>query len=160
MATPSPRGMSPRNLLIATVLISAIVGSAAGLTANYLTRTIPASQTREFYLFARDLSFNFNLTSGSDKLTSDYIYSLNYIIVNKGDTLLIHFYNPTDEPHSFTMDAPYANNATLAEGPTDQNPSNPIPDTTITITASQAGAFPFHCIFHSPQMRGSLIVQG
>src|SRR5712692_3453401 len=136
MVTPSPR-----NLLLAAVLVSAIVGSVTGLATNYLMRTSPAAQTRDFYLFARDLSFNFSLTSGSNKLTSDYIYSANYIIVNKGDTLLIHFYNPTDQPHTFTIDTPYANNATLVAGPTDTNPNNPIPGTTITISASQTGTF-------------------
>ena len=159
MAT-SPQTWSPRNVIIAAVLISAIVGSVSGLAANYLMRASPATQNREFYLFARDLSFNFSLTSGPSALTSDYGYSANYIIVNKGDTLVIHFYNPTDEHHSFTMNAPYANNYTLAEGPTDQNPNNPIHDVTITINASQAGSFEFFCIFHQPQMRGWLLVQG
>ncbi len=153
--------LSPRNILIAAILISAVVGSATGLATSYLTRPASASsQTREFYLFARDLSFNFSLTSGANQLTSDYGYSSNYLIANKGDTLIIHFYNPTDEHHSFTMNAPYANNYTLAEGPTDQNPDNPIHDVTITISASQVGTFRYYCIFHQPEMRGSLIVQG
>ena len=151
---------SPRNIVIAAVLISAIVGSVSGLATNYLTRTSPSPENREFYLFARDLSFHFNQTSGANRLTSDYIYSSNYIIVNKGDNLVIHFYNPTDEPHSFTMAAPYTNNATLPEGPTDTSLSDPIPDVTIAITANQAGTFLFHCVFHPPQMRGWVIVQG
>ena len=159
MAT-STRTWSPRNVVIAAVLISAIVGSVSGLAANYVTRTSPSPENREFYLFARDLSFPFNQTSGANRLTSDYIYSSHYIIANKGDNLVIHFYNPTDEPHSFTMSAPYANNATLAEGPTDTSPNNPIHDVTITITVGRAGTFPFHCVFHPPQMRGWLIVQG
>ncbi len=156
----SSRTWSSRNLVIAAVLISAIVGSGTGFATSYLTRTSPAPENREFYLFARDLSFNFSLTSGANQLKSDYAYSTNYIVINKGDTLVIHFYNPTDEHHSFTMNAPYANNYTLGEGPTDQNPNNPIHGVTITINASQAGFFQFFCIFHQPQMRGSLIVQG
>jgi plastocyanin len=156
----TPRAVSSRNLIIATVLISAIIGSVAGLTANYLARTTPSPESRVFYLFARDLSFNYSLTSGPNQLTSDYGYSANYIVINRGDTLVIHFYNPTDQKHSFTMASPYQNNVTLAQGPTDQNPNNPISDVSITISASQAGTFEFYCIFHQPQMRGFLIVQG
>ncbi len=148
---------SPRNLLLAAILVSAIIGSVTGLATNYLMRISPAPQTRDFYLFARDLSFNFSLTSGPNALTSDYIYSANYVVINKGDTLVIHFYNPTDEHHSFTMESPYANSVTVAEQPNDQSP---IHDATITIAASQAGTFQFHCIFHPPQMRGNLIVEG
>lgn len=160
MTATTSGAWSPRNLVIVAVLVSAIVGSATGLATNYLTRTSPSPQTRDFYLLARDLSFNFSLTSGSNQLKSDYGYSSNYIVVNKGDTLVIHFYNPTDQQHSFTMNAPYANNVTLAEGPTDQNPNNPIHDATITINANQAGNFQFFCTYHQPQMRGTLIVQG
>jgi len=155
------RTTSARTLILAAIIIAASVGSATGFAANYLTRTAPPSpENRVFYLFARDLSFNFSLTSGGNQLTSDYAYSTNYIIINKGDTLVIHFYNPTDERHSFTMKAPYEGNYTLSEGPTDQAPTSPIHDVTITINASQAGTFQFYCIFHPPQMRGSLIVQG
>src|SRR5213594_3260481 len=132
------RTTSARTLILAAIIIAASVGSATGFAANYLTRTAPPSpENRVFYLFARDLSFNFSLTSGGNQLTSDYAYSTNYIIINKGDTLVIHFYNPTD-----------------------QAPTSPIHDVTITINASQAGTFQFYCIFHPPQMRGGLIVQG
>ena len=155
------RATSARTLILAAIIIAALVGGATGFAASYLTRPAPPSpENRVFYLFARDLSFNFSLTSGANQLTSDYAYSTNYIIINKGDTLVIHFYNPTDQRHSLTMNAPYAGNYTLSEGPTDQAPNNPIHDVTITINASQAGTFQFYCVFHPPQMRGSLIVQG
>ncbi len=156
MATPSPRNMSTRNLLIATVLVSALVGSVTGLATTYLARTSPAPQTQEFYLFARDLSFN-RTSSG---LSSDYIYSSNYVVVNKGDTLVIHFVNPTDQHHTFTIGAPYANNVTVAAAPTDQAGDPVAQSATINIAASQAGTFQFHCVFHPPQMKGTLIVQG
>src|SRR5262249_4220070 len=144
MSTPTYT-TNARNLILAAILIAAAVGGATGFATSYLSKTSPSAQSREFYLFARDLSFNFSLTSGSNKLTSDYIYSTNYISVNKGDTLQVHFYNPTDEPHSFTSDAPYANNQTLVAGPTDTSPGLPIPDVTIAIYANQAGTFQFHC---------------
>ena len=142
---------SPRNLLIATVLLSAIVGSVTGLGVSYLSRPSPAPQTRDIYLFAVDQNFNFSLTKG---LTSDYIYSSSLIAVNMGDTVRIHFYNPTDKTHSFTIATPYANDVVVAaESATIQN-------ATIAITASQAGSFAFHCKFHQPQMTGTILVQG
>ena len=156
MSVQPPRTMSTRNLLIASVLISAIVGSVAGFGTNYLTRSSPAPETKDFYLFARDLSFN---TTASG-LTSNYAYSSNYIVVNKGDTLIVHFINPTDEHHSFTIGDPYAHNATVQAAPVDSSGDFIAQSTTITIATSQVGTFPFHCVFHSPQMRGSLIVQG
>src|SRR5438093_13507932 len=86
------RTTSARTFILAAIVIAASVGSATGFAANYLGRTAPPSpESRVFYLFARDLSFIFSLTSGSNQLTSDYAYSTNYIIVNKGDTLVIHF---------------------------------------------------------------------
>jgi len=155
------RTTSTRNLIIATLLIAAAVGSATGFATNLLSRTAPSPENRVFYLFASDLSFPFNQTSGDNALTSDYSYSTNYIIVNKGDTLTIHFYNPTDQHHSFNMGAPYANsNVTLDAGPTDSQPTSPIHDATIRINANQAGTFQFFCIFHPPEMRGWLLVQG
>ncbi len=156
MATPTPRSTSSRNLLIAAVLVSALVGGITGLATTYLARTSPPSQNQDFYLFARDLAFN---TSRSG-LTSNYAYSSNYVVVNKGDTLVIHFVNPTDEHHSFTIGAPYANNVTVAAAPTDQAGDFIAQTVTINIAANQAGTFQFHCVFHSPQMRGTLIVQG
>src|SRR5712692_2975424 len=113
MATSTTRSISTRNLLIAAALVSALVGGITGLTTTYLARMNPAPQTQDFYLFARDLMFN-TTTSG---LTSNYVYSTNYIVVNKGDTLVVHFFNPTDEHHSFTIGAPYANNVTVAGAP-------------------------------------------
>jgi plastocyanin len=145
---------SPRKTIIVAVLMSALVGSVTGLGASYLSRTIPTAQTRDFYLFSVDQSFNSSLTSG---LKADYAYSSSVITANKGDTLVIHFYNPTDQNHTFTIGSPYANDAFVAAHPTDQSP---IHNTTITIHANQAGIFPFYCRFHLPSMSGSIVVQG
>jgi len=139
----------PRNLLIAAILLAAIVGGTTGLAASYLLRPSPTPQARDVYLFAQDLSF-----SAPSNLSSDYIYSSNLIVVNKGDTLTIHFYNPTDQHHSFTIGAPYANDIVVAAQ------SSTIQNANITITTSQAGSFVFHCKFHSPQMIGTILVQG
>ena len=143
-----------RNTIIVAVLLSALVGSVTGLGVSYLTRVSPTPQTRDFYLFGVDQSFNSSLASG---LKADYAFSSSVITVNKGDSLVIHFYNPTDENHTFTIGSPYANDAFVAAHPTDQSP---VHNATITINANQAGIFPFHCRFHMPSMSGSLVVQG
>jgi len=145
---------SPRNTIIAAVLLSALVGGVTGLGVSYLARVSPMPQSRDFYLFGVDQSFNSSLASG---LKADYAFSSSLITVNKGDTLVIHFYNPTDENHTFTIGSPYANDVFVAAHPTDQSP---IHNATITVNANQAGIFPFHCRFHMPSMSGSIVVQG
>jgi plastocyanin len=140
---------STRNLLIATILLAAIVGGVSGLGASYLAHPTPTPQTRDIYLFAQDLSF-----SAPSNLSSDYIYSSSQITVNKGNTVTIHFYNPTDKAHSFTIGSPYANDVVVAAQ------ASTIQNANITITASQAGSFTFHCKFHPPQMTGTILVQG
>jgi plastocyanin len=145
----------PRNLLIATILIAAIVGSTTGLGVSYLARPSPSPQARDIYLFAVDQNFNSSATRG---LNSDYIYSSSFIIANRGDTLTVHFYNPTDKPHSFTVGSPYSNEAIVA-GMTPGNPGV-IRNANVTITTSQAGSFTFYCKFHPPQMTGTILVQG
>jgi len=145
---------SPRNTIIVAVLLSALVGGVTGLGASYLTRVTPTPQTRDFYLFGVDQSFNSSLASG---LKADYAFSSSVITVNRGDNLVIHFYNPTDQNHTFTMGPPYADDVFVAAHPTDQSP---IHNATITVNANQAGIFPFHCRFHMPSMSGSIVVQG
>src|SRR5207245_1987588 len=124
---------SPRNTIIVAVLLSAVVGSVTGLGASYLAHTSPTAQIRNFYLFAVDQQFNSTLASG---LKADYDFSASLITINRGDTLVIHFYNPTDQNHTFTMGAPYTNDVFVAAHPTDQSP---IRNATITINAGQAG---------------------
>jgi plastocyanin len=145
---------NPRNTVIAAVLLSALVGSVTGLGVSYLARTSPTAQTRDFYLFSVDQSFNSSLASG---LKADYAYSSSVITANKGDRLVIHFYNPTDQNHTLTIGSPYANDAFVAAHTTDRSP---IHNATLTINANQAGTFPFYCKFHLPSMSGSIVVQG
>jgi len=143
---------TPRNTIIIAVLLSALVGSVTGLGASYLAHPSPAAQTRNFYLFSVDQSFNSTLAAG---LKADYDFSTNVITINKGDTLVIHFYNPTDKSHTFTMTSPYANDIVLPA-----MTSSLIRSANVTISATQAGIFPFYCRFHLPSMSGSLVVQG
>src|SRR5437879_7138274 len=140
--------------LIVAVLFSPVVESVSGLSASYLYRACPTSQTRDFYLFGVDQSFNSSLASG---LRGDYAFSSSVINVNKGDTLVIRIYNPTDANHTFTIGSPYGNDVVVAGRPTD---ASPIHNATITIGASKPGIFPFYCRFHMPSMSGSIVVQG
>jgi plastocyanin len=145
---------TPRNTIMVAVLLSALVGGVTGLGVSYLARAGPTTQTRDFYLFGVDQSFNSSLAQG---LKADYAFSSSVITVNKGDSLVIHFYNPTDQNHTFTIGSPYSHDSFVAGHPTDQSP---IHNATITINANQAGIFPFYCRFHMPSMSGNLVVQG
>jgi len=145
---------SPRNLLIVTVLVAAIVGSVTEISITYLSHTSPSPQTRDFYVFAFDQNFN---ASAARAITSDYIFLPSTVTVNKGDTVNIHFYNPTDQAHSFTIGAPYSIDVTVQA----MTPGNPgvIRSANVTITMNQVGTFAFTCKFHPPQMTGTIIVQ-
>jgi plastocyanin len=154
-STVPTRKFSPKTIFIASLLLAAIVGGLVSLGVTYLPRPGPASQTRDIYLFAFDQNFNSTATIG---LKFDYLYLPSLIAVNKGDTVKIHFYNPTDKAHSFTIGAPYSNDVTVAA----MTPGNPgvIRNANVTITTSQVGIFTFNCKFHPPQMTGTIQVQG
>src|SRR5438445_13890358 len=85
---------SSRNTVIAAVLLSALVGGVTGFSAGYLSRAGPTAQTRDFYLFGVDQSFNSTLASG---LGGDYAFSSSVINVNRGDILEFPFYIQTNE---------------------------------------------------------------
>ena len=145
---------NPRNIIVTSVLLAAVIGAGAGVGASYALRAHPGAQTRDFYLFAVDQGFNSSTAQGL-KADSDYDFSASVITINLGDTLVIHFYNPTDTAHTFTMAQPYSNDVFL---PAMTNTT--ISNANITIHATQAGIFPFYCKFHGPSMAGSLVVQG
>ncbi len=146
---------SPRNTLLAALLLAVIAGASTGLATSLLARPGPAPQTRVFYLFVKELGFNTSLTTGG--LKSSYVYTTDRIIVNKGDTVAIHFYNPTDDDHTLTIDSPYTNDVVVPAAPTS---SSPIQNRNVTFTANTGGVFGYHCRFHTPQMIGSIVVQG
>ena len=143
---------TPRNIIVVAVLISAVVAGVVGLGVTYALHPAPAPQTRDFYMFAVDQGFPAANTTG---LKADYAFSSMTLTVNKGDTLIIHFYNPTDQSHTFTMGSPYTNNVILPA-----MTSTHISTANVTIVANQAGTFPYTCNFHGPSMAGYLIVQG
>jgi plastocyanin len=103
-----------------------------------------SAQSREFYVVAEELGFNATAAG-----IPHYVYNPTQITVNKGDKVLIHFYDTTDSAHTFTLPG-YAINVSL----------NPGKEQDITFTASTPGVFIFSCNYHPTTMRGQLIVLG
>jgi nitrous oxide reductase len=110
-----------------------------------------SSPTKVFNIYNTDVP-GFNETKGIQKarLVSDE-FSLQTIVVNQGDRVVVHFYNietPRGDKHSFTIDAPYNVDIDVAPG---QNG-------TATFVADHPGVFQFACKYHAPSMVGQLIV--
>lgn len=79
------------------------------------------------------------------------VFTLTNIIVHKGDTVTIHFYNTADEPedrHTFTMQSPYKMNYDLAGGQSK----------TFSFKANTVGGFTYYCNYDLPSMIGHLEV--
>ncbi len=99
------------------------------------------------------------------------IYTLPVIVVNRGDSVTVNFYNveaeegggeeateeeteqetgeEAEERHSFTIDAqPYSVDIDVAPGESGN----------ATFTANQEGVFPYYCKYHLPTMVGHLVV--
>ncbi len=151
MKVSAPSGMASPSfgkLLVVAVVISAVVGGIAGFGAGYLSRpAAQAPQTREFYLFTDSISFNQTRVG-----VPHDIFSPSRILVNKGDTVVIHYYNLEDVPenHTFTMTDPYAQNYVLRM---DQN-------VTIQFVANTPGIFAYRCTLHQPTMTGYIAILG
>ena len=137
-------------ILLSVILISVLSGSLIGLAINYFmlqNAQAQPHQNRQFYLFTGSLPFNeTNLGVPSDLFVPDRI------VVNKGDTVNIHYYNLEDIPedHSLTMDPPYEMNYIVHLNQ----------EVNITFTAGTAGIFRYYCTYHQPTMTGYLIVLG
>ena len=119
---------------------------------NMTTQSImPASSNKTFYVFSVEVE---GVKETAARVAGD-IYSLPEIVVNRGDSVTVHFYNtePTEvetvERHAFTIDAqPYNVNIDIAPGELGN----------ATFTADQEGIFPIYCIYHLPTMTGQLVV--
>jgi hypothetical protein len=117
---------------------------------NTTSATIPTLTTpgaKEFYLFTLE-------TPGVDreklKVAGD-VYSIPTMIANKGDNVTVHFYNLETEPtgrHSFTIGAPYNIDRETIGGQS----------AVVSFMADQEGVFQYYCKFHTPEMRGQLMV--
>jgi heme/copper-type cytochrome/quinol oxidase subunit 2 len=117
--------------------------TAAEVTPTYVPTT------RTFYLFNAELE---QVNEAGLGFSGD-IYSVQTMVVNKGDTVNIRFFNtePTeeDERHSFTL--PTFNKSVELD---------PGKQATISFLADKTGIFEYKCKFHQPEMRGQLIVNG
>jgi plastocyanin len=100
----------------------------------------------EYYIFTQELN------ADESKLGIPVaVFTLTNIIVHKGDTVTIHFYNTADEPadrHTFTMQSPYVMDYDLAGG---QNE-------TFSFNADTVGGFTYYCRYDLPSMIGHLEV--
>jgi nitrous oxide reductase len=136
-------------MLVSTIIAYSRVTSAKNNSTSTLTS--PAPTTRIFNILTTKVP-GFNESKGVQKanLTSDQ-YSLQTILVNQGDRVVINLYNmeaPSGDMHSFTIDAPYNINID----------TTPRQDGTTTFVADHPGIFKFYCKHHLPGMVGELIV--
>lgn len=118
--------------------------NATGPLAEELTPT-PGEKT--FDIFTSEIE---NVDEGKLGVAGDS-YSLNTIVVEKGDMVTVNFYNVDDvqtEKHSFTIDDPYGVNIDLAFGKNGN----------ATFTADETGVFTYYCKYHLPVMTGQLVV--
>ncbi|MEM2141471.1 cupredoxin domain-containing protein [Nitrososphaera sp.] len=138
---------------IAAAAIAVALAASASImqVQEQISGLVPAAaepQTREFYLFSEvDESINEDeLGIPPDK------FSLEEITVNRGDRVVIHFYNlepeETEEKHSFTMADHYQTH----------NDVDASDNKTIEFVADQSGVFQYQCIYHQPTMSGNLVV--
>jgi nitrous oxide reductase len=121
--------------------------NAATMAMNASISDNVSSPNKNFYIFTTEVE---GVNETKLGISGD-IYSLQTMVVNKGDNVTVHFYNlekDKDERHSFTIGAPYNINRDLAGGE----------NATITFVADHEGVFQYHCLHHPPQMIGQLVV--
>jgi plastocyanin len=146
---PGRNAPSSGRLILTALVVSALVGGIAGFAFGFLAPRPPgqAPEKREFYLFTDSISFN------ETRLGVPHdIFSPDRMVVNKGDTVIIHYYNLEDVPenHTFTMTAPYAMNYVLRMN---QN-------VTIQFVVDSPGIFAYRCTLHQPTMTGYIAIIG
>jgi plastocyanin len=110
---------------------------------------MPASSNKTFYVFSAEVE---GLDQATARIPGD-IFTPPIIVVNRGDSVTVDFYNTeqeTEERHSFTIDAPpYSVDIDIAGGESG--------NATFT-SADQEGIFPYYCKYHLPTMVGQLVV--
>ncbi|HEV2193347.1 MAG TPA: cupredoxin domain-containing protein [Nitrosopumilaceae archaeon] len=139
--------------IVIAIAVSAVVIALVALIITYESQAQSnfhyTGVKREYWLFNSHIP-DFNETKMG--MPRD-VYSMPSITVNKGDTIVIHFFNTESEGgdhHSFTIsDNAYNINVALSPGE----------NKTMTFNANTAGIFPFICTFHKPTMKGQLIVE-
>ena len=110
---------------------------------------MPTSTNKTFYIFSAEVE---GLDEATARIPGD-IFTPPIIVVNRGDSVTMNFYNTeqeTEERHSFTIDAqPYNVDIDIAGGESGN---------ATFITAVQEGIFPYYCKYHLPTMVGQLVV--
>ena len=126
--------------------ISTAATAAAQSSSPVTEEGAPGAKGNEYYIFTQELN------ADEDKLgVSVAVFTLTNIIVHKGDTVTIHFYNTADEPkdrHTFTMQSPYKMDYDLAGGE----------NKTFSFKADTVGGFTYYCRYDLPSMIGHLEV--
>ena len=106
----------------------------------------PGVGKNEFYIFTQELNADEDAVG-----VPVAVFSLTQIVVHKGDTITIHFFNAAEEEddrHTFTMQAPYEMNYDLAGGES----------TTFSFKVDTVGTFTYYCTYDLPSMVGQLVV--
>jgi plastocyanin len=141
-----------KNLRLSNAVLIGLIASIACLVCNVpfsssfaQQQKIPTPTSRIIYLFNSHIPDANETKLG---IPTD-LFAPSSITVNKGDTVIVHFYNTENEPHTFTIGVPYNIDKNVPGG---QN-------TTIVFKANYQGIFQYYCKYHLPTMQGQLIVQ-
>jgi plastocyanin len=142
--------LKTNKIIFETLIAVAVTVTSFALNGTRTTTTTKAassSNNKIFYLFSAEIE-----GVDEEKLSSsDDVYSLPTMVVNKGDTVTVHFYNlekDTRERYSFTIEAPYNINKDLAGG---QNVE-------ATFTADHEDIFQYFDKYHPQIMTGQLVL--
>jgi plastocyanin len=147
----SRNGLAYASIGIAAVAIA--ISLAAWFAQPAPAAEAPVPQTREFYLLTQ-------VDEGVQAMEDDLgippdLFFPTQMTVNKGDRVVVHFYNlepeETQEHHTFTMASGVYQT---------HNDVNAGEQKTVEFTASEAGVFDYICTYHQPTMRGQLVVLG
>jgi nitrous oxide reductase len=126
------------------------IGMANASNGSATSGKIPSMSTlgeKTFYIFTSEVD---NVDENKLKVAGDS-FSVHTLVVNKGDKVIIHFYNVDDNKsvrHNFIIGDPYRVNIDLGFG---QNGN-------ATFTANKTGVFTYYCSYHLPVMTGQLVV--
>jgi plastocyanin len=139
-------------LVISSEQRQGAVAQQVNNTTTQITTTqsiMPASTNKTFYVFSAEVE---GLDEATARIPGD-IFTPPIIVVNRGDSVTMYFYNTeqeAEERHSFTIDAPpYSVDIDIAGGESGN---------ATFITAVQEGIFPYYCKYHLPTMVGQLVV--
>lgn len=138
--------ISSISLVMLVDLKSKTAAFVAHETVENLEVGAPGVGKNEFYIFTQELNADEEAVG-----VPVAVYSLTQIVVHKGDTITIHFFNAAEEAddrHTFTMQAPYTMDYDLAGGE----------NTTFSFTADTIGTFTYYCTYDLPSMVGQLVV--